>query len=125
MKTPVDGRGNLHRASGRASIHPWVYTRCIRASTSRFPPAPVMACRRPAPFSSWAGPRYGNFVKISHATAIPPTMATLSLRARQCAAARGCVRGQVFAYSGMSGMATGPHLHYEILVNSVQVNPLR
>ena len=33
-------------------------------------------------------------------------------------------QGQVFAYSGMTGMATGPHLHYEILVNNVQVNPL-
>jgi len=33
-------------------------------------------------------------------------------------------QGQVFAYSGMSGMATGPHLHYEILINSRQVNPL-
>ena len=30
----------------------------------------------------------------------------------------------VFASSGMTVMATGPHLHYEILVNNVQVNPL-
>jgi murein DD-endopeptidase MepM/ murein hydrolase activator NlpD len=33
-------------------------------------------------------------------------------------------QGQVFAYSGMTGMATGPHLHYEIRINGGQVNPL-
>jgi murein DD-endopeptidase MepM/ murein hydrolase activator NlpD len=32
-------------------------------------------------------------------------------------------QGQVVAYSGMTGMATGPHLHYEIRIHNVQVNP--
>ena len=34
-------------------------------------------------------------------------------------------QGQVFAFSGMSGLATGPHLHYEIRLNAQQVNPLK
>ncbi|MGZ5927403.1 MAG: M23 family metallopeptidase, partial [Rhizomicrobium sp.] len=33
-------------------------------------------------------------------------------------------QGQVFAFSGATGLATGPHLHYEIRVNNSQVNPL-
>jgi murein DD-endopeptidase MepM/ murein hydrolase activator NlpD len=34
-------------------------------------------------------------------------------------------QGQVIAFSGMTGIATGPHLHYEIRMNKTQVNPLR
>jgi murein DD-endopeptidase MepM/ murein hydrolase activator NlpD len=35
------------------------------------------------------------------------------------------VKGQVIAYSGSTGMSTGPHIHYEIRHNGVQVNPAK
>jgi murein DD-endopeptidase MepM/ murein hydrolase activator NlpD len=33
-------------------------------------------------------------------------------------------QGSTIGYVGMSGLATGPHLHYEFRINGVQVNPL-
>ena len=51
------------------------------------------------------------------ATAMPPAMAICRASRPACASGAKVRQGQIFAYSGMTGMATGPHLHYETFVN--------
>ena len=34
-------------------------------------------------------------------------------------------QGQIVGYLGASGLATGPHLHYEVVVNGHYVDPMR
>ncbi|HMH64246.1 MAG TPA: M23 family metallopeptidase [Rhizomicrobium sp.] len=124
MKTPVDG---ARISSGFGSrFHPILgYTRMHKGVDFAVPTGtPVMAAGGGTIQFMGRANGYGNFVKISHGNGYSTDYGHLSRFApgmRQGARVR---QGQVFAFSGMSGMATGPHLHYEILINNVQVNPL-
>jgi murein DD-endopeptidase MepM/ murein hydrolase activator NlpD len=66
---------------------------------------------------------YGNLVEIEHSKSIVTVYGHLSRFAHGTHAGAHVTQGEVIAYVGMTGLATGPHLHYEYRVNGVFKNP--
>ena len=62
---------------------------------------------------------YGNVVYLSHGTEIVTLYAHLSKFAAGLKKGQKIKKGQLVGYVGSTGLATGPHLHYEIRVNGV------
>jgi murein DD-endopeptidase MepM/ murein hydrolase activator NlpD len=74
---------------------------------------------------AYAGPKggYGNVVEIEHSRNITTVYGHLSRFGKGIHAGTHVAQGQVIAYVGMTGLATGRHLHYEYRVNGVFKNP--
>ena len=68
---------------------------------------------------------YGRRIEIKHANGYETTYNHLSAFARGLKEGERVRQGQVIGYIGQSGLATGPHLHYEVLVNGHFVDPMR
>ncbi len=66
---------------------------------------------------------YGNVVIIDHGKGISTVYGHMSRFARTLRVGRPVGQGDTIGYVGMTGAATGPHLHYEYRVNGVQKNP--
>ena len=67
---------------------------------------------------------YGNYIKIRHNGEYATAYGHMSRFAPRIAHGVRVQQGQVIGYVGSTGMATGPHLHFEVLVNGKQANPL-
>ena len=66
---------------------------------------------------------YGNVVEIDHSRGIVTVYGHLSRFAKGTHVGAHVSQGEIIAYVGMTGLATGPHLHYEYRVNGVFKNP--
>jgi murein DD-endopeptidase MepM/ murein hydrolase activator NlpD len=73
-------------------------------------------------FAGWKG-GYGNVVEIEHSRSIVTVYGHLSRFAHGTHPGTHVTQGTVIAYVGMTGLATGPHLHYEYRVNGMFKNP--
>jgi murein DD-endopeptidase MepM/ murein hydrolase activator NlpD len=68
---------------------------------------------------------YGNVVIVRHQGKYSTVYGHLSRFAKGLHNGQRVSQGEVIGYVGMTGLATGPHLHYEFRVNGVQRDPLR
>jgi len=66
---------------------------------------------------------YGNVLEIEHAGQIVTRYGHLSRFAKGLAPGKRVSQGEVIAFVGMTGLATGPHLHFEYVVRGVYKNP--
>ncbi len=67
---------------------------------------------------------YGNYVRIRHSSGYATAYAHMSRFGAGIAAGKRVRQGEIIGYVGMTGRATGPHLHFEMLRDAQQVNPI-
>jgi murein DD-endopeptidase MepM/ murein hydrolase activator NlpD len=123
LRTPVDG-ARLSSGFGMR-LHPILgYTRMHKGVDFAVPTGtPIYAAGDgTVEMSGWAG-GYGRYVRIRHNTVMETAYGHMSRIAPSTIIGQHVHQGQVIGYVGMTGEATGPHLHFEMIRNGVQVNP--
>lgn len=124
LKTPLDG-AKLTSGFGKRT-HPILgYTRMHRGVDFAAPVGtPIVAAGNGTVEVAGSNGAYGNYVRIRHSGNYQTAYAHLSRFGYGVRAGRTIKQGQIIGYVGTTGLSTGPHLHYEILVGGNQVNPM-
>ena len=66
----------------------------------------------------------GNYVRIRHANGYQTAYSHMSRIAAGMQPGLKVRQGQIIGYVGSTGLSSGPHLHYEVLINTRVVDPL-
>ena len=122
MKTPING-ARLSSSYGMRK-HPILgYNKMHRGTDFAAPSGtPIMASGSgTVTRARWCGGG-GNCVKIKHNSTYETIYAHMKGFARGIKEGKKVKQGQIIGYVGSTGMSTGPHLHYEVVVNGKKVN---
>ena len=122
MKTPING-ARLSSSFGNRK-HPILGYTKLHTGTDFAAPSgtPIMASGAgKITRARWCGGG-GNCVKIKHNSTYETIYAHMKNFARGIKEGRRVKQGQIIGYVGSTGMSTGPHLHYEVVVNGQKVN---
>lgn len=74
--------------------------------------------------AGWEG-GYGKYIRIRHVNGYETAYGHMSGFARGISPGTRVRQGQLIGYVGSTGLSTGPHVHYEVLVNGRFVDPVR
>lgn len=68
---------------------------------------------------------YGNYIRVRHTSSLKTAYAHMHKFAKGMRKGSRVQQGEVIGYVGSTGRSTGPHLHFEVVLNGQQVNPNR
>ena len=125
MKTPING-ARLSSSFGMRK-HPILGYNKMHKGTDFAAPSgtPIMASGAgKVTRARWCGGG-GNCVKIKHNSTYETVYAHMKNFAKGIKEGRRVKQGQIIGYVGSTGLSTGPHLHYEVIVNGKKVNSQR
>ncbi|MEM6781389.1 MAG: peptidoglycan DD-metalloendopeptidase family protein [Pseudomonadota bacterium] len=123
MKTPVDGARissgfgmRKHPILGYNKMHKGVDFAAPRGT-------PIYAAGDGVVERASRNGAYGHYVRIRHNSKLKTAYAHLHRYKSGIKPGKRVKQGQVIGYVGSTGRSTGPHLHYEVIMNGKQVNP--
>ena len=122
MKTPING-ARLSSPFGMRK-HPILGFNKMHTGTDFAAPSgtPIMASGSGTiVLAKWCGGG-GNCIKIKHNSTYQTVYAHMKSFAKYVRVGKKVKQGQIIGYVGSTGMSTGPHLHYEVIVNGKKVN---
>ncbi len=123
MRTPIDGA----RLSSRFGMrkHPVLgYSKMHRGVDFAAPRGtPIYAAGDGVIESAGRNGGYGKYVRIRHNGTYKTAYAHMKSIRKGIRKGKRVSQGQVIGYVGSTGRSTGPHLHYEVLVNGRQISP--
>lgn len=124
LRTPVDG-ARISSSFGMRH-HPILgFTRMHQGVDFAVPSGtPIMASGDAVVASAGRAGGYGNMVVLRHNGSYATAYGHMSRIAKGIKPGVHVHQGEVIGYVGMTGLATGPHLHYEVRVNNKAINPL-
>lgn len=124
LRTPVNGA--VLTSGFGLRFHPILgYSRMHRGVDFGVPTGtPIMAAGDGIIEKRGLNGEYGNYIRIRHNADYATAYAHMSRFAPEFTVGSRVRQGQIIGYVGKTGMATGPHLHFEVMQHMAQVNPV-
>lgn len=126
MRRPVRGADVRLTSGFGLRFHPLLNDRKMHTGVDWAAPVgtPILAAGNGVIEHSGRKGAYGNYVRIRHANGYQTAYAHMHHIATNANVGVKVRQGQVIGYLGSTGLSSGPHLHFEVLVNTRFVNPM-
>ncbi|MGL4397272.1 MAG: M23 family metallopeptidase, partial [Hyphomicrobium sp.] len=126
LRKPVRGDDVRLTSGYGVRFHPLLNTRKMHTGVdwACSPGTPILASGNGVIEESGHKGYYGNYVRIRHANGYHTAYAHMTRIAAGVSPGVKVRQGQVIGFVGSTGLSSGPHLHFEVLVNSRFVDPM-